>query len=125
MRLSQMSTDQMEDAVVAIAVAAGAIIEDDKMREDVKALEGLMTGRSLDDVTAMVLLRTCPHIFRRREQGGHRDDVHAIIAALTGRTPEEVGGQNIMTTLREARESIDEELLSFFGWSGSSAPRTE
>ena len=44
----------------------------------------------------------------------HRADTMEILSALTGKSVAEIAAQPGMQTIREAKESLDEDLMSFF-----------
>lgn len=107
MRLSEMPTEQFEDAVCDVAEAADKIMSDDLVAAAVETIIQATKKPRRDFVRAC--LPVIPRLLK-----GHRDDLHRALASLTGKTPEEIARQNIMLTLTEARDSVDEELIGFF-----------
>lgn len=115
MKLSEMSTDRLADVMVRIAEPVERIGSDEMLIDKLRALA--QTGRktAIENAAAMVGALV-PVLLERR-----REDTYTILAALTGKTAEEIAAQPAMVTLKEARESIDADFLRFFGWSVSTA----
>lgn len=115
MKLSEMSTDRLADVMVRIAEPVERIGSDEMLIDKLRALA--QTGRktAIENAAAMVGALV-PVLLERR-----REDTYTVLAALTGKTAEEIAAQPAMVTLKEARESIDADFLRFFGWSVSTA----
>lgn len=115
MKLSEMSTDRLADVMVRIAEPVERIGSDEMLIDKLRALA--QTGRktAIENAAAMVGALV-PVLLERR-----REDTYAVLAALTGKTAEEIAAQPAMVTLKETRESIDTDFLRFFGWSVSTA----
>ena len=115
MKLSEMSTDRLADVMVRIAEPVERIGSDEMLIDKLRALA--QTGRktAIENAAAMVGALV-PVLLERR-----REDTYTVLAALTGKTVEEIAAQPAMVTLKEARESIDADFLRFFGWSVSTA----
>ena len=115
MKLSEMSTDRLADVMVRIAEPVERIGSDEVLIDKLRALA--QTGRKTAIENAAAMVGTLvPVLLERR-----REDTYAVLAALTGKTAEEIAAQPAMVTLKEARESIDADFLRFFGWSVSTA----
>lgn len=115
MKLSEMSTDRLADVMVRIAEPVERIGSDEMLIDKLRALA--QTGRKTAIENAAAMVGTLvPVLLERR-----REDTYAVLAALTGKTAEEIAAQPAMVTLKEARESIDADFLRFFGWSVSTA----
>ena len=112
MKLSEMSTDRLADVMVRIAEPVERIGSDEGLIDKLRALA--QTGRrtAIENAAAMVGALV-PVLLERR-----REDTYTILAALTGKTAEEIAAQPAMLTMKEARESVDGDFLRFFGWSG-------
>jgi hypothetical protein len=110
-----MSTDRLADVMVRIAEPVERIGSDEMLIDKLRALA--QTGRKTAIENAAAMVGTLvPVLLERR-----REDTYTILAALTGKTAEEIAAQPAMVTLKEARESIDADFLRFFGWSVSTA----
>ena len=44
----------------------------------------------------------------------HRDDLYAVVSALTGKTVAEIDAQKGLQTIKDIKESFDGELADFF-----------
>ena len=108
MRLSEMNTAEMADALVAIAEPLGRIGRDPAMNRaitDLGRFEGVTALEKISGLfvpLATALLKT------------HRDDTLAVLAVLTGKSAGELAAQRGLETLKEARDCLDGELLDFF-----------
>jgi len=109
MKISQMTTAQAADVLVRLAEPASSIIHDEGV---MKMIETLANDNAIsplkfiaDHVTMVVtvLLKD------------HRSDVFEIVAALAGKTVDEVAEQRITETIKDVRDSWDGDLVDFFG----------
>lgn len=109
MKISQMTTDQASDVLVRIAPPASSIMRDKKTVDVVEKLANSSTDSPIKfiagNLTAVVTVLL----------HDHRKDVYEIVAALSGKTTEEIGKQKITATILDVKDSFDEELLDFFG----------
>lgn len=112
MKLSQLSTDKAADMLCELTPYI-ANITGDKSLLDELAHKFDSKGKSVAELyvfaakkyTALVpiLLKT------------HKADVFGVLAVLNETTPEAVGKQNVLSTMRQIREAFkDKELLDFF-----------
>ena len=112
MKLSQLSTDKAADMLCELTPYI-ANITGDKSLLDELAHKLDSKGKSVAELyvfaakkyTALVpiLLKT------------HKADVFGVLAVLNETTPEAVGKQNVLSTMRQIREAFkDKELLDFF-----------
>lgn len=112
MKLSEMNTDQLADALCAIAEPMERIGADDeynkKIAEFAKRQKGAENVTRLESLTGAIS-STIPWLLSR-----HRKDVFAILAVLTGKSVAEIEAQNGFMTIRDARSCIDGELIGFF-----------
>ena len=108
MRLSEMNTAQLADALLALAEPMSRIGQDPALNRaltDLGRLEGatvLEKASALFVPLATALLKT------------HREDALAALSALTGKPAEALAAQPGLQTIREARDCFDRELLGFF-----------
>ena len=115
MKLSEMSTEKLADALVRMVEPAREIVEDAEFIEKLKQMAADRTAKTqLENIAGMAFL-VVPLLLER-----HRSATYTILSALTGKTVKQIAAQPGMQTLREARDSVDQELLDFFGLSGSS-----
>lgn len=111
MKLSEMNTDQLAETLCAISAPAARICEDEQINDDMKKLYAMEKG---DGMTALQKLGRMVNIWIPGLLKTHRDDVYAIMSVLTGKSVQEIAGQNGMQTIKDARECIDGELMNFF-----------
>ena len=112
MKLSEMSTDRLADVMVRIAGPVERIGNDEMLIDKLRAMAA-KGGKTAVENAAGMFGALVPVLLER-----HREDTYAVLAAMTGKNAEEIAAQNAMVTLREAKECVDGDLLSFFGWSG-------
>lgn len=113
MKISQMTTDQAADVLCMIAGPIERIGTDKDFQEKMNAIAARNKERgtamnAIESVTSMIgtfiplLLKNC------------RADTYTILSALTGKTVEALAAQNVMQTIRDAKDCADQELLDFF-----------
>lgn len=115
MKLSEMSTDRLADVLVKIAEPVERIGGDEVLIDKLRALAQKGRKTAIENAADMFGALVPVLLDRRRE------DTYAVLAAMTGKTPEEIAGQNALATMQEARECIDADFLRFFGLSVSTA----
>lgn len=113
MKLSEMSTDRLADVMVKIAEPVERIGGDEELGRKLEEIAKRGGRKGLQNIVDMYCVFV-PLLLER-----HREDTYAVLAALTGKTAEQIAAQSAMDTMRDARESVDAEFLRFFGWSGS------
>lgn len=112
MKLSQLSTDKAADMLCELTPYIANITGDTSLLDEL-AHKFDSKGKSVAELyvfaakkyTALVpiLLKT------------HKADVFGVLAVLNETTPEAVGKQNVLSTMRQIREAFkDKELLDFF-----------
>lgn len=112
MKLSELSTDAAASVLVSITPALSNILKDPDCREkigkkaDLKDMSVIgIYAAGLEKINEIIpfLLQT------------HKADVYAVLAALNGTTAEKIAAQNILVTMRQVREIInDKDLIDFF-----------
>ena len=114
-KLSDLGTDECMDVLCTIAPSIQAIVDDkDIMNALGKAIDknGLTAAGVLMAATSK-LVGAAPMLFKT-----HREDVYKIISTVGGITVEDVKAQNMLDTMRQMKEILqDKPLLDFFGWS--------
>lgn len=114
-KLSDLGTDECLDVLCAIAPSIQAIVEDkDIMTALGKAIDKKgLTKAGVLMTAASKLVGAVPLLFKV-----HREDVYNILSAVGGVTVEDVKAQNMLDTMQQLREILqDKPLLDFFGWS--------
>ena len=114
MKFSDLSTDRALDALVICTGSITNILKDEKLLDSIKTKlkrEDIKSAAELINLGAEKINTIVPLLL-----GAHRKDICSIIAAVNGQTVEDVLSQNVMKTVNEARELLeDEEFISFFG----------
>lgn len=110
MKISQMTTDEAADALVKMSEAVTAIVADS---ESVPLLSGLSVAFEDREGLTAALMKLVPFLLKK-----HRHEFYTIIGALDGKTEEEIGKFNLLSTIRVVRDSFDKDLLDFFSNSG-------
>ena len=111
MKLSEMNTDQMAEALCEIGAAVENICGDNKINAEMSKLfeDGKNGGMTVLNKMSRTLNIWLPGLLKT-----HKADVYKILSVLTGKSEKEIAEQNGMQTVRDARESFDKELMSFF-----------
>ena len=112
MKFSQLTTDKALDVLCEITPYIANIATDDELmaiigkavkREEMTRAGVLLLGAEKLTKMVPVLLKT------------HRDDVYGVVAAVNGKTVDEIREQNFIKTTAQIVEVIkDKELLDFF-----------
>ena len=108
MKLSEMTTEQLADALVALAGPMGRIARDEALNKALARLDKRRSGTALEQLAA-VIEPLIPALLTR-----HREDTYRVLAALLGKSPEAIAAQSAALTIREARACFDGELRDFF-----------
>ena len=114
-KLSDLGTDECLDVLCTIAPSIQAIVEDkDIMTALGKAIDKKgLTKAGVLMTAASRLVGAVPLLFK-----AHREDVYHILSSVGGVTVEEVKAQNMLDTMQQMKEILqDKPLLDFFGWS--------
>ena len=124
MKLSQMSTQQLASALVALADPISNIANNDSIGKAMSDIQAKIKAAKEADKPLPVLFMVGEMIGKLIPVllGTQAEDMFSIIVTLTGKTTGEVKAQNGLLTIKEAKESFSTELLDFFT---SSAPTEE
>ena len=114
MKISQMNNDQAADAMLKMAQPISNLMDD----EDTKKLLETLTQTQQDEGGISYFGKVLPQVVSFCMKN-HKADVYAIVGALMQKPASEVGKLNFLETVKELRESIDEDFLGFFKSSGS------
>lgn len=113
MRLSDLTTDRAATVLCEVSVYALNILTDDELRDSLKAqidAEKPQTAGEKYAIGAQKIGQWIPLILKK-----HRDDAFGIVAAINGKTIDEIKGQNVIKTMQQIKEAVtDEELMVFF-----------
>lgn len=113
MKLSELSTDAAMDVLCEITPYVSNIATDDALMEELKRAVDLPQGSTPAAMLAAgadKLTKLVPILLKKR-----RADMIGILAAINGKTPGEIGKQNVLTTIGQVWELCrDRELIDFF-----------
>ena len=108
MKLSEMSTEQLADALMVITPEIQPILLDAGLMAELRK-STKDKGKALE-VGLQKVAYLIPVIL-----GKYRENVFRIMGVLSGKTPEEIAAQNLLITIKQAQELFqDKELLDFF-----------
>ena len=114
-KLSDLGTDECMDVLCTIAPNIQAIVDDnDIMNALGKAIDknGLTTAGVFMSATSK-LVGAVPMLLK-----AHREDVYSILSSVGGVTVEDIKAQNMLDTMQQTKEILqDKPLLDFFGLS--------
>lgn len=117
MKISEMNNDQACEVIIRISNPISNILNDDNIKPLVEELEkgkeAGETGNPLKFVAGIIpkLVAFC--------MKDHKGDLYEIISALSLKPVAKIGQMNFMATVKELRDSIDEEFIGFFKSSGN------
>lgn len=112
MKISQMTTDQGADVTLRIAEPVSKIMHDEQF---LAVIEQIAKGSDnpvkffADNIAQIANLAL----------KSNRESVYEIVAALNGKTAQEIAEQRFVQTIKDIRESVDKDLIDFFGSSGA------
>lgn len=108
MKISQMSTKEAARALCRIAKPVETIGTDKEVSAYLKSL-GEKKGETVFALICEAVGKVVPLLLDR-----YYEEAVEILSALTGKDKEEIGQQPLIVTMKDARESIDQDLVDFF-----------
>ncbi len=108
MKISEMTNDQAAEAMLKIAPAFEVLLKD----ENTKPLLANLTeaqGKPPIEVVGTMLPKLVAFLMK-----DHKNELYAIVGALTMQPVSKVGKLNFVATVKELKESLDEDFLGFF-----------
>lgn len=109
MRLSEMTTDQLTDSLLAITAPIANIAGDDEVMEVLNSIGKMSSGTSVVKVGIEIINKIVPLALKK-----HRADLFQVLAVLIDKPVKVLKAQNAFETIREAKAVIDEDLVRFF-----------
>ena len=121
MKLSEMTTVQLSNAIADLAEPLANIAEDKELASRLSEYrkffietgetdkDGSTSGTKIIQLAANLIRNIFPISMKT-----HCNDTIAIIAALTGKTKKQVAQQKGLQTIKDLTESIDKDLIDFF-----------
>ena len=119
-KLSDLGTDECMDVLCVIAPSIQGIVDDKDIVSTLgKAVDKKgMTTAGVLMAAASKLVGAVPMLFKT-----HREDVYNILSSVGGVTVDEVKSQNMLDTMHQIKEILqDKPLLDFFGLSKRGDP---
>lgn len=113
MKISEMTNDQATNAIIRIAQPIANIMDDPNAEAFFSELSQ-QKDKSLAKAISAILPKAVAFCMK-----DHKKDLYEIVGALTMIPVGKVGAMNFMQTVKEIKDSIDEDFLSFFKSSGS------
>lgn len=119
MKISQMSTEQGANVLVRIAEPVSNIMDDSRVADLLKEISEMKDVPYIK-VFASIVPKIVPLALE-----SHREDVFEIVGALDNKSVSEVKKQNVLKTIKVIQESVDKDLLDFFGSIGGQGETAE
>ena len=113
MKISQMTNDQASEAMIRIASPMANILDDENSKPLLEEMTNFKESAPMKSI-ASFLPKFVAFCLK-----DHKGDLYEIIGALTFKPATKVGNMNFVQTLKEMRESIDEDFIGFFKSSGN------
>ena len=109
MKISQMSTEQGANVLVKIAEPVSNIMDDPQVVNILKEISAMKNVPYIK-ICASIISKIVPLALQ-----AHRDDLFEIVGALDNKSASEVKEQSVLQTIKVIQESIDKDLIDFFG----------
>ena len=108
MKISEMTNDQATQAIVRLAQPLANIM-DDPQAESVLGEFAKQKDKPLINAISAVLPKAVAFCMK-----DHKKDLYEVIGALTMIPAGKVGAMNFVQTIKELKDSIDQDFLDFF-----------
>lgn len=115
MKLSEISTERAADVLCELTPLVDSIITDEDLMQSLSAVvdreqtETMSFGQKLLLVSSK-LGKIVPILMKKR-----RAEMFGILAVLNEKTPEQISAQNMLVTMMQVRDLVnDRELIDFF-----------
>ncbi len=117
MKLSEMNTEQLLNALCDLTEPICRMAEDERTQDALDALtEAELTALPPLKAGALLLSTLSPLLLQT-----HREDALRVLSALTGETVQTLRTQNGLITLRQVMDCWEGELAAFFSSAAGSA----
>lgn len=111
MKLSELSTDRAADVLCELTPYLASLTGDAELSAALR--DKLPAGCSVAEIYlhgSRMITKLVPIVLKT-----HKQDVFGALAVLNETTPEEIAAQNIITTMKQITEAVqDKELRDFF-----------
>ncbi len=115
MKLSEISTERAADVLCELTPLVDSIITDEDLMQSLSAVvdreqtETMSVGQKMLLVSSK-LGKIVPILMKKR-----RAEMFGILAVLNEKTPEQISAQNMLVTMMQVRDLVnDRELIDFF-----------
>lgn len=115
MKLSEISTERAADVLCELTPLVDSIITDEDLMQSLSAVvdreqtETMSVGQKILLVSSK-LGKIVPILMKKR-----RAEMFGILAVLNEKTPEQISAQNMLVTMMQVRDLVnDRELIDFF-----------
>ena len=115
MKLSEITTERAADVLCELTPLIDSIITDEDLMQSLSAVvnreqtETMSVGQKLLLVSSK-LGKIVPILMKKR-----RAEMFGILAVLNEKTPEQISAQNMLVTMMQVRDLVnDRELIDFF-----------
>lgn len=110
MKLSDMSTDQLLDALVQLTHPVCTILMDSAVNDAIQSLlQAGLAKTTPGKAWSMLIAQLTPLLLQR-----HRDEAYAMAAVLLGRPVSQLHGENGLRLVAELCRCWEDELADFF-----------
>ena len=115
MKLSEISTERAADVLCELTPLVDSIITDEDLMQSLSAVvdreqtETMSVGQKML-LVSMKLGKIVPILMKKR-----RAEMFGILAVLNEKTPEQISAQNMLVTMMQVRDLVnDREMIDFF-----------
>ena len=112
MKISELTTEQGLDVICEIVPFVASIIEDESLAAELQRKLKITGEASKAEVYAAgieKMTKLIPILLK-----SHRDDVYGIVAAINGKTAEEVAAQSALKTAAEIKDIVTDMAFKDF-----------
>lgn len=114
MKISQISTEKAADVLCEISTYIVNITLDQRLVDELKAIAApngeQLTAAQIAVIGAKKITNIVPLLLK-----DHKRDVFGILAAINGKTIEEIASQTFINTLAQIKDAAqDQDLIDFF-----------
>lgn len=109
MKLHEMDTETMADVICNISDPVSHIIDDKKIMDGIAKIAEKHDGETVANKVAVIIRTFVPILLK-----SHREDMFAIVAAMSGKKVNDVRHQPFMDTVMDIKNLADKDLLDFF-----------
>lgn len=113
MRISELTTDKAADVICRLTPHVSAIVGDEDLIAELKKTidrKDIQNKAQYLTIAAGKITALMPILLNKR-----KNDVMGILAAINGKSVDEIKAQNIIVTMQQIKEAVqDRDLIDFF-----------